>query len=108
MHIISIYLTCGSVAEADQIAQTLVREKLIACANRGAPVLSTYIWEGKQESSEEIPLWLKTVPENFEPVRARIRALHSYTTPAIMAFDLPLVDKDYYAWVLASVSARTA
>jgi periplasmic divalent cation tolerance protein len=103
MRLISIYTTCGSVAEADRIAQTLVSEKLVACVNRGAPVQSTYVWEGKLEQSEEFPLWLKTLPDNFEIVRKRIRALHSYTTPAIIAFDIPYVDGDYYKWVLQSL-----
>lgn len=103
MSLLLVYTTCASVDEADLIAATVVREQLAACANRGAPIASTYIWEDRLENSNEIPLLLKTTINKFEPLRLRIRALHSYTTPAIIAWPASAVDIDYLRWLQAGV-----
>jgi periplasmic divalent cation tolerance protein len=108
MILLMVYTTCGSVEEADRIAQTVVREQLAACANRGAPIRSVYMWEGRLDSNDEIPLLLKTIPEKFEPLRARIKALHSYTTPAIVAWESAAVDENYLQWVRANVGESHA
>ncbi len=99
MEMILIYTTCATADEADQIARTLVQERLVACANRGEKIFSQYMWEGQLESGPEIPLLLKTRAALFERVRQRLRVLHSYKTPAIIALPAAQADPDYVAWV---------
>ena len=62
---IVIYVTAGSAQEAEQVAQTLVGEKLAACVNRIKSVRSVYRWQGQVEQSDEELLIIKTRKELF-------------------------------------------
>ena len=86
-------------AEADQLAETLVRERLAACVNL-MPVTSFYEWEGVIQQDAEVTLLIKTATETIEPLKARIHELHSYDVPEIVVVDaLPSSDAAYVAWV---------
>jgi periplasmic divalent cation tolerance protein len=96
---IVVYVTAGSAAEGDRLARALVEERLAACVNRVAPVHSVYRWEGKLEQSEEQLLIIKTQKERFSALEKRVRELHSYAVPEIIA--LPIIDgsQDYLRWL---------
>ena len=96
---IVVYVTAGSLAEADRLARVLVEEGLAACVNRLGPIQSVYRWEGKLEQSEEHLLIMKTSRELFAALEKRVRELHSYSVPEIVA--LPIVDgsQDYLRWL---------
>jgi periplasmic divalent cation tolerance protein len=96
---IVVYVTAGSPAEADRLARALVDERLAACVNRIAPVQSVYRWEGKLEQSEEQLLIIKTKRECFPALEKRVRELHNYAVPEIIA--LPIIDgsQDYLRWL---------
>jgi len=84
--VLIVLTNCPSAEVADRIARTLVEQRLVACANRLAPVASTYRWQGRIESAEEHPLLLKTVRERYGDVEAAIRALHPYEVPEILSW----------------------
>src|SRR5688500_7998386 len=86
---IVIYVTAGSAQEAEQVAQALVVEKLAACVNRIKSVRSVYRWQGQVEQSDEELLIIKTRKELFSAVENRVRELHSYSVPEIIA--LPII-----------------
>jgi periplasmic divalent cation tolerance protein len=96
---IIVFVTAGSPAEADHLARVLVEERLAACANRIGPIQSVYRWEGKLEQSEEHLLIIKTPRELFAALEKRVRELHSYSVPEIVA--VPIVDgsQDYLRWL---------
>jgi periplasmic divalent cation tolerance protein len=96
---IVVYVTAGSPAEGDRLARALVEERLAACVNRVAPVQSIYRWQGKVEQSEEELLIIKTRKALFIALETRIRELHSYSVPEIIA--LPIVDgsEGYLRWL---------
>ncbi len=98
-----IFTTCANKTEAKRISEILISENLVACVNIFAEVESNYIWEGKSEWTQEVPMLLKTLPEKLESVRERLRALHSYTTPNMSAW-LADSNADFEAWVRASVT----
>lgn len=84
--VLIVLTNCPSAEVADRIARTLVEQRLVACANRLAPVASTYRWQGRIESADEHPLLLKTVRERYTDVEAAIRALHPYEVPEILCW----------------------
>jgi periplasmic divalent cation tolerance protein len=96
---IIVYVTAGSLAEGDRLARALVDERLAACVNRIATVQSVYRWEGKLEQSEEQLLIIKTQRRLFAALEKRVRELHSYSVPEIVA--LPIIEgsQDYLRWL---------
>ena len=96
---IVVYVTAGSPAEGDRLARALVDERLAACVNRIGPVQSVYRWEGKIEQSEEQLLIIKTQRRLFAALEKRVRELHSYSVPEIVA--LPIIEgsQDYLRWL---------
>ena len=96
---IVVYVTAGSPAEGDRLARALVDERLAACVNRIGPVQSVYRWEGKLEQSEEQLLIIKTQRRLFAALEKRVRELHSYSVPEIVA--LPIIEgsQDYLRWL---------
>jgi uncharacterized protein involved in tolerance to divalent cations len=101
---ITILTTTASPDEADRIADALVAEGLAACVQIAA-IRSRYIWKGQVERADEQLLLIKTREALFEPVRARIRELHSYETPEIVALPIAAGDGEYLAWLAQAAQA---
>ena len=101
------YVTCASVEEALRIGRELVEARLAACANVLPGLTSVYHWQGRIESGSEVGLILKTRAELVEPLIARVRALHSYTVPCIVALPIAAGNPDYLAWLAAETAPAT-
>ena len=101
---IVVYVTAGSAEEADQLARSLVDERLAACVNRIKSVQSVYRWQGKVEQSEEELLIIKTSRDRFAALEKRVRELHSYSVPEVIA--LPVIEgsSDYLKWLKEQVT----
>ena len=84
-----IYMTAGSADEARAIAQTLVKERLAACVNLIDGMRSIYRWNGELQEDAETVLIAKTRDDLVEALTDRVRALHSYDCPCVVA--LPMV-----------------
>ena len=97
-----VYMTAASADEAERIAGDLVESRLAACVNVMAPIRSVYSWKGELCRSEEIPFIAKTDDDRFEALAARVRALHSYETPCIVALPVARGDADFLAWITES------
>ncbi len=95
-------------AAAERVASVLVEERWAACAQVVGPVESTYRWQGKVERATEWYCHLKTTLARAPGLRARLRELHPYETPEIVAVPLVDGDPDYLAWVAESVGDRGA
>jgi periplasmic divalent cation tolerance protein len=94
-----VLTTVGDATQAERIARALVDERLAACVTALGPVRSVYRWEGAVESADEIPLLIKTTAERWPALRARLRELHPYEVPEMLA--LPVADgwPAYLDWV---------
>jgi periplasmic divalent cation tolerance protein len=88
-------------ATADTLARTLVDERLVACVNILAPCRSVYRWEGRVEHATEIPLLMKTAQDRYPALQRRIRELHPYDTPEILAWKPGAGWPAYANWVIA-------
>jgi periplasmic divalent cation tolerance protein len=69
-------------------------------------MISHYWWEAKIERAEEAVMIVKTRASLAEPVAAAVKALHSYTTPAVMVLPVESVDPDYQQWIVAETVAQ--
>jgi periplasmic divalent cation tolerance protein len=98
-----IYVTTSSTQEAKTIASTLLKERLIGCANIASNIQSMYWWEEKIEESQETLLFLKTSQSLTSQVMARVRELHSYDCPCITALPITQADKDFTKWLETSL-----
>jgi periplasmic divalent cation tolerance protein len=103
--LIDVWVNCPDRETAERIADACVEDRLAACANIFAPISSVYRWKGTIERADEVPLLLKTRAALFDALSARVKALHPYEVPSIVAADLPLVEKDYAEWLLQETRA---
>ena len=85
--------------EAEKITLALLNDQLIACGNIIDSVTSLFHWSGKIEKSEECLVFMKSRVNLFAQVAERVKSLHSYEVPEILA--LPIVDasKAYLDWM---------
>jgi periplasmic divalent cation tolerance protein len=98
--LLTVYVTVPSLPEAEKIARVVVEERLAPCANILPGVHSIYRWKGKVEQATECAMILKVDSEGFEDLRARIRSLHSYECPCIVAWPIDKADADYARWLI--------
>jgi periplasmic divalent cation tolerance protein len=98
--VVFVYTTHPSVVEAERIGRELVEKRLCACVNILPGMVSLYWWQGAIERGEEAVMIIKTRAAFTERVRAAVRQLHSYTTPAILVLPIESVDPDYQEWLL--------
>ena len=98
-----VYVTVPDEAEARHIARTLVEAQLAAGVNILHGANSIYRWQGAICDEAEWRLMLKTRRDLFEPTRARIRQLHPYDCPQIVAVDIAEGHAPYLDWIDACV-----
>ena len=96
---IVVLVTVGSEQEAETIATALLEERLAACVNVTSPVRSLYRWEGRIADDQEWQMVIKTQARLFEALAARVRALHSYNVPEIIALPVLAGTTDYVDWI---------
>jgi periplasmic divalent cation tolerance protein len=95
-----VYTTYPSIVEAEQAGRVLVERRLCACVNILPGMVSIYWWQGAVERGDEVVMLIKTRASLAEQVRAAVKDMHSYTTPAILVIPLESVDPDYHAWIV--------
>ena len=96
---ISVYIVAVDFAEAERIAEALVQDRLAACVNILGAVKSVYRWQGAVEKAQEVALVAKTCAGLFDALSTRVRELHSYDTPAIVAWPIVAGDAAYLNWI---------
>ena len=105
MTYIVVLVTASSKEEAERIVNALLKEKLIACANIFGPVSSNFWWKGKINSAEEYMVFMKTDEELFEELAERVRQLHSYEVPEIIALPIIKGFRKYLEWIEENVKS---
>lgn len=104
---VTVLTTTASEAEAEAIAEVLLAEELAACVQIAA-IRSRYVWKGELQREAEQLLLIKTRAALFEIVRAKIRTLHSYETPEIVALPIVAGDADYLSWMAGAVRGEAS
>ncbi len=94
-----VYVTCGSKAEAKEIGQVLVGNRLAACANILPGMESIYWWDGKLTSDKEVILIVKTTEAVLNNLIAAVKKIHSYDVPCVVALPIEGGNPDFLQWI---------
>lgn len=100
-----VYTTHPSLVEAERIGKAVVEKRLAACVNILPGMISHYWWEGKIERGEEVVMIIKTRASLAEEVRAAVKAMHSYSTPAILVLPIEGGEPAYLEWLMQETEA---
>jgi periplasmic divalent cation tolerance protein len=106
--LIVVYVTAGSPEEAEKLARVLVEERLAACVSQVKSIRSVYRWQGQVEQSEEELLIIKTRKDGFAALEKRVRELHTYAVPEIIALPVVAGSAAYLDWLREQVSPNPA
>lgn len=102
-----LVLVSAPASESEQLAKTLVEERLAACVNVLSNIRSIYVWQGKLCNEAEELLVVKTNRSAWNALRERVEQLHSYDVPEIICIPIEDGHKPYLDWLNASVGAGT-
>lgn len=103
-----VYSTFPSPEEARRIGEALVRERLAACVNMFPGMISIYEWDDRVDSDEETAMIIKTQGRLADEVMERVKALHSYDTPAFLVFPVSGSSEAFAAWIREQTRAKEA
>jgi periplasmic divalent cation tolerance protein len=98
-----ILTTCPDEAAASRIARDLVESGLAACVSRVGPVHSTYRWQHAIEDEPEVLLVIKTVSTRYPELEMRLKSIHPYQVPEIIALPVTSSSAEYLSWLRGAV-----
>lgn len=94
-----VLVTAGDADEGARIGRALVEERLAACVNVVGPIRSIYRWQGAVEDAQEWLLVVKARAADLPALEARVRTLHSYDVPEVLALPVYGGAAAYLAWL---------
>ncbi|MBA7593799.1 Divalent-cation tolerance protein CutA [subsurface metagenome] len=98
-----VLTTVKNRAEAKRLAERIVSEKLAACVSAVPNVTSVYRWRGKVERAREVLVVVKTSMKKLDRLIPRIKELHSYEVPEILALRIERGLPEYLKWISESL-----
>ncbi|MFC6081511.1 divalent-cation tolerance protein CutA [Sphaerisporangium aureirubrum] len=101
-----VHVTTGTREEAEAICTTVVHRRVAACAQVVGPIRSVYWWEGEVQRDDEFLILMKTGAERLDDLVDAVKAVHSYTTPEIVAVPIEGGLADYLNWITAETARR--
>ena len=104
--VVIAFSTCPDAEAAARLARALVSEGLAACVNRIEGVRSTYFWDGRLQDDAEILLIIKTTAGALTLLTERLRALHPYELPELIAIPAAGGNEAYLEWVRTGVRTQ--
>ena len=107
MQPLMVYITARNKKQAQKIGRALVTERLAACANIFDAIDSLYFWEGRLCDGRETVLIVKTRNTLLNRLVKRVKTLHSYSVPCIVALPIVGGNKEFLSWVKKETSARS-
>ncbi|HXR36356.1 MAG TPA: divalent-cation tolerance protein CutA [Candidatus Binataceae bacterium] len=96
---ILVFVTTTTEDNAAAIGRALVEERLAACANLIGPIRSIYRWQDVVEDGAELLLMIKTRSNLFPELETRIKELHPYEVPEILAVNIEQGSAQYLDWL---------
>ncbi len=94
-----VFCTCPDPDSAQRITKEVISQGLAACVNQLPAITSTYLWQGKVESSSELLLLIKTTDIRYKELEHIIVSLHPYELPEVLAVSVEQGLPEYLHWV---------
>jgi periplasmic divalent cation tolerance protein len=99
-----VFVTVPSRADGERIAEVLVGEQLAACVNVIGPIRSIYRWQGEICRDDEHLLLIKTTRARYAALEARVKGLHTYDVPEVVALPVEMGSAAYLEWIKSVTS----
>lgn len=99
MEPVLLYVTAATIEAARAMARVVVEERLAACANLIEGMTAIYRWNGTLQEEREVVLLLKTTTDRQEALIARLREVHDYEIPCIVALPIVAGNPDFLKWI---------
>jgi len=99
MNTVLVYVTAATREEAIKLGRDAVGRHLAACANILGEMTSVYRWQGEIAEDQEVAMILKTQRSLVEPLVTRIKALHSYDCPCVVAVGIEDGNAEFLEWI---------
>ena len=97
-----LFSTCPTLTCAQQLAQTLVEQRLVAGVNLVPQLQSVYWWQGEIKNHEEVWLIIKTEARYFSEIQQLFATLHPYQVPELILLPIAQGLPSYLAWITSS------
>lgn len=97
--VLLFYTTVPNKETAKTLAQTLLSEKLIACANFLPTHIAFYEWQDQIQEEQEHIMILKTKKSLAQKVEAKLKELHPYTCPCLLQIETSASNQEFLEWV---------
>ncbi len=94
-----LYMTASDRDEAEAISEVIIRERLVACTNIVENMSALFWWNDAVQKEEEVVLVAKTTDQAFPLLESRVKELHSYECPCIIALPIERGNPDYLSWI---------
>ena len=99
MEHIVVFITASNEDEAAKISRALVEARLAGCVNIIRGIRSLYQWKGKIEDESEVLMIVKTQRHLFPALSHKVKELHTYTVPEILALPVAEGSAEYLNWL---------
>lgn len=96
---ILIFMTASMKKEATKIVRCLLEEKLVACGNIVGPIDSLFWWKSKIDEASEFMVLMKSHSKLFDRISKRVKEMHSYEVPELLAFHIDKGLPTYLSWI---------
>ncbi len=100
--VVVVLTTLPSDADAEDLAATLVGERLAACVSVMGAMQSIYRWRNEVERADERQLIIKTAAACVPALEARLKSLHRYEVPEFLVLSVATGSDEYLSWLLES------
>lgn len=101
-----VFITASNKKEAEKIALGLIKNRLAACVNIVDKVESLFWWQGKIDRAKESLLIVKTKKALVNKLIQKVKAIHSYEVPEVIALPIISGSKDYLGWLGESIKEK--
>ena len=102
--ILIAWTTTETQEDAENLANSLVEQQFVACAQIDGPITSVHSWEGKTQQSQEFRLTLKFPSKTLDSVQNWVHSNHPYDTPQWIILTSDQTSEAYNTWVHEATS----